>query len=258
LTYDSLLNDRKYPIQTSGVYTSEPMFGNFVRKALELGFIVRPYECINDCDTEEDRDLAQAKNIAKILSSDKNAKALVYAGHGHIYKSNSTSKRMASNFENITGINPFCIDQTAANEIQFQGPNYSYFTNKNEFYQPSVLIDSVTSDYLISNDMKGMIDAMVVHPKTIYYKGRYANWLLRQGKYETKINLKGKKYDGTLLTVSIQRESEGIEPGVSIPVLALPLSEKNKLSIYLAKGEYFLAVNDARRNLIYSKKIILK
>ena len=41
---DSTLNERKYPIQKTGLYTKDPQFGDLIRTALEIGYYVFPYE----------------------------------------------------------------------------------------------------------------------------------------------------------------------------------------------------------------------
>ena len=61
---DSLLNGRKYPVQSSGIYTSEPQFGNLVRAALSIGFHVFAYENMS-LGQGKPREMEQAKNIQK-------------------------------------------------------------------------------------------------------------------------------------------------------------------------------------------------
>lgn len=41
---DTLLNERGYPLLSSGYYTQEPQFGNLVREALRIGYELFPYE----------------------------------------------------------------------------------------------------------------------------------------------------------------------------------------------------------------------
>ncbi|MCJ7932797.1 MAG: hypothetical protein MUW56_03995 [Chryseobacterium sp.] len=41
---DDSINIRKFPTIHSGFYTSEPQFGNFIKTALDLGFILFKYE----------------------------------------------------------------------------------------------------------------------------------------------------------------------------------------------------------------------
>ncbi|MGY0407216.1 MAG: hypothetical protein ACWIPJ_02505, partial [Polaribacter sp.] len=110
--YDSILNYRKYPLKSTGYYTEEPNFGLFIRKAIRLGYKIIGY----DDFSPDNREKAQAKNIASIFEKTPNAKVFVYAGIGHILensKQNSNKKRMAEIFKEKTGINPLTIDQVA-------------------------------------------------------------------------------------------------------------------------------------------------
>jgi hypothetical protein len=104
---DSVLNKRKYPIESNGYYVKEPYFGLFIREALNLGFKIVGYD---DFETTN-RELTQAQNIKKIFELDKTAKVFVYAGIDHILENNPDKKRMAEYFKELTNINPITIDQ---------------------------------------------------------------------------------------------------------------------------------------------------
>lgn len=92
------LNQRKYPLLSTGNYTAEPIFGELVREALSIGFKLVAYEIEvnesecnwvpNDIRCANKREKAQAVNIInKILKTDPRAKVLVHAGYGHIVES---------------------------------------------------------------------------------------------------------------------------------------------------------------------------
>jgi len=76
---DTLLKIRKYPIKKTGFYTNDPVYGNVIRKALELGFILIPYDIYKKIGREK----GEAKNIIKQYQPDK-GKLFIYAGYGHI------------------------------------------------------------------------------------------------------------------------------------------------------------------------------
>ncbi|MDI1303700.1 MAG: hypothetical protein PSX42_02405, partial [bacterium] len=73
------------PNYRNGLYTSEPYFAHFIRKAIALGFTVAGHENV---DKGVDREMGQAKNIIKILEKDPKSKIFVYVGHDHIEKKN--------------------------------------------------------------------------------------------------------------------------------------------------------------------------
>lgn len=104
------INERGYPTFNSGYYIKEPFFGQFVRKAKELGFEISGYENEN---REINRELGQAQNLKLILDENPNHKIFVYAGLDHILEEETKSgKRMAAYFKELTGINPLTINQT--------------------------------------------------------------------------------------------------------------------------------------------------
>ena len=256
---DSLLNERKYPIQQSGIYTSEPMFGNFIRKALSLGFKVLPYECQEGCGTKEEREERQANNIVDYFLNRniKNEKIFVYAGHGHIYKKSGQYRTMAQYFQKISGIMPFCIDQASTNGNGINSQDYSYLTSNNiSTPNEAVMItDNSKSKYWLPKNLKDAVDAIIIHPPTNYIVGRYADWLLNQGNNRYDINLTGAKYKGALLRITIQKESEQAVTEVPVPILNLILEKNNKFPIYLKKGTYFLTVYDYNRNRLTFREI---
>jgi len=75
---DINLQKRKYPTSITGFYTDEPVFGNLIRKALNLGFDLIAYD-----NTKMRRDKNQAKNIFKAYSPQR-GKLVVFGGYGHI------------------------------------------------------------------------------------------------------------------------------------------------------------------------------
>ena len=75
---DSTLYERNYPIKKTGFYTNDPVYGNLIRKTLELGFTLIPYDTKN-----MRREKGQADNIFKQYDPAK-GKLIIYGGYGHI------------------------------------------------------------------------------------------------------------------------------------------------------------------------------
>ncbi|MBZ9629787.1 hypothetical protein LB465_03265 [Salegentibacter sp. LM13S] len=106
---DRKINQRGYPTFNSGYYIREPNFGQFIRKAKELGFVLVGYENQNQ---DINRELGQAQNIAQVLEQNPDHKVFVYAGLDHIIEEEIKSgKRMAAYFKELTGIDPLTINQ---------------------------------------------------------------------------------------------------------------------------------------------------
>jgi len=90
-----------------GIYIWDPVFSNLVCKARAIGFKIIGYDTDSD-----DREQGQVQNIVdQSLKSNKDSKIIVFAGYAHI-KENSTPKKMAEFFKEMTGIDPLTIDQT--------------------------------------------------------------------------------------------------------------------------------------------------
>lgn len=116
----------KYPTAQTGTYTNEPVFGDMVRQALEIGYTLVPYEFDGDERRNEDRmtrrnrrEIEEARNLKeRIFDKDPNAKVLVHAGYSHVSEKpqtldgdNDTWVFMAIRFKEMTGIDPFTVDQ---------------------------------------------------------------------------------------------------------------------------------------------------
>ena len=100
---------------TTGYYSAEPMAAELIRKALEIGYTLVPYEDTVASHTVNKREYAQAQNIYDFLSKkDTSAKILVHAGYSHIEEGARNDERipMAAYFKIISGIDPLTIDQT--------------------------------------------------------------------------------------------------------------------------------------------------
>ncbi|WP_075603743.1 hypothetical protein [Saccharicrinis aurantiacus] len=80
---DTEISTRAYPVNNNpelitGVYISEPVYGNLLRHAIELGFTLIPYETF-----KLRREKGQAKNIFSQYNKEQ-GKLLILAGYGHI------------------------------------------------------------------------------------------------------------------------------------------------------------------------------
>ena len=116
LTSTDPVATRGYPIHETGYYTTEPVFGEIIRQALALGYVLVPYEYRGDERGQQARETGQAANLAALLREKPDARVLVHAGHGHIDKDSlrtaGDAKSMAAELTRLTGIQPLSIQQT--------------------------------------------------------------------------------------------------------------------------------------------------
>lgn len=128
LGYWDEINERGYPVASSGYYSNEVVFGQMLRTALQLGFEVVSYEIENSQWAPEDpddpvnrqieRDLTQAQNIvARTTAKDASARVLIHCGYGHVRETKSSNwSPMAYFLKELTKADPLTIDQVEFSE----------------------------------------------------------------------------------------------------------------------------------------------
>jgi hypothetical protein len=103
------VRQRGFPVASSGFYVREPTLSNLVREARRLGMQVVAYDAFTPT-----REQDQARNLLKAtLQQDPGARVVVLAGHAHINERPDPQFRsMAQWFKELSGVDPFTIDQT--------------------------------------------------------------------------------------------------------------------------------------------------
>jgi hypothetical protein len=117
------LNERKYPIQSTGYYTAEPYFGNLIRSAAKKGITFIAYE-----DTTNEREEGQAKNINDFLKINPTKKLIIYCGWDHI--SQDTSK-FESSMARLLEVK-YKIPIVTLNQTEFMDEFIPNINNSNE------------------------------------------------------------------------------------------------------------------------------
>lgn len=181
---DSLLNQRKYPVLSSGYYTEEPQFGNLIREALRLGFTVFAYEASSGKSGAE-REAEQAATIRNFMDQHPQAKLLIHCGYDHVVERDLSDtdwgKAMAGRLKDLTGIDPFTINQVELTERS--SPDYEApFYQLTQVDYPAVFTDSLQRPFTVTESTVD-VDIKVAHPRTKFINGR-PNWLFRDGKWK--------------------------------------------------------------------------
>ena len=125
---DAGLMKRGYPVSRSGSeYLREPLYGDIVREAIRLGYIIVPYDV--DGSTQE-REEGQAKNLyERVFAKDPKAKLFVHAGYAHIDKQRDrlgAVKPMAMELARLSGIEALSVDQTDIREESPRSEELAY------------------------------------------------------------------------------------------------------------------------------------
>jgi len=231
---DSLLNDRKYPVQSSGIYTSEPQFGNLIRTALSIGFHVFAYENMS-LGQGKPREMEQAKNIQKWMDSKPNEKFLIHCGFAHAYEGiySPWEKAMAGRLTEYTGINPFTINQTLYTEKSNSNFNHPLLKTLT-LTEPSVLLDK-NKQAIRYERKESWTDVAVLHPNTRYTNNR-PHWLFNNDTKSVSLDLIDFNISFPVLILAFKK-GEDINEAVPVDIYEV---SNNKLipHLALAKGDY--------------------
>lgn len=235
---DSYLNERGFPTKASGAYIDEPVYGSLVRTALELGYVVVPYESMGESvGGGGDRELGQARNlIERTLEAADDARVIVHAGYAHIDEDGriAGSRTMAARVKEITGIDPLTIDQTVMSEHgspEFEHPIYRHVVEARGFSRPVLLVGAEGEPWTLE---PGRRDVTLFHPRSVYEHGR-PHWLRMGGLRrfhelprdvlgpETRVLVEARAVGESPDAVPVDRVE--VVAGAPIPALVLPAGE---------------------------------
>ncbi|MDR0795405.1 MAG: hypothetical protein LBE79_05020 [Tannerella sp.] len=250
--FDTIINERKYPIIESGYYTKEPEFGNLIYTALNIGFTLFGYDYFEQGGKE--REIAQSRNIVNFLEKHPHSKVLIHCGHDHVIKGTpnnvSWEKAMAGRLKEYTQINPFTIDQTQYAEKSDKKNTHPYIAMVNKDF-PVILIDENEN---LFNGKKGndQVDVRIIHPETQYINNR-PNWLLSVGNRK-EYHLESSKVTQYPLLVLAYRKNEFDNNGVPADIVEI-LENENIPSLILDKGSYEIIMKDRNYNIVIRYEI---
>ena len=239
------LDNRGFAVLESGFYTKESQFGNLIQEAVKIGFTVFGYEGtsrVNDGGKTRERE--QAENIVKLMKENPNSKFLIHCGYEHIIEGvpsiTTWDKAMAGRIIEMTGINPFTIDQTYYSEKGNTNLNSPYIEMVNLDY-PVIMINNENKAFSGDRENTKNIDCAIIHPIT-KYKNNRPDWLnLSKERKTIKIeNSKIKEYPALVLAYRI---NEFEKNGIPADIIELA-SDSEKSNLILKKGEYKIIVKN--------------
>lgn len=185
-TRNGFKENSKVPNLNSGYYSMEPQFGNLIREANQLGYTLYPYEHASG-GNQQDRETGQASNLARLLDSIPNAKVIVYCGFSHIGEAPvpNWAIPMAAKLKELTGIDPYTIDQTLLSERSapdLYNPYYKLVDSR----QYTILVNKKGEPFNKQLDDK-KVDALLYAPPTKYIHNR-PGWVFENDKVPYFIN----------------------------------------------------------------------
>lgn len=256
---------------TTGHYTAEPMAGEVVREALRLGFKLIPYEYVEDVSKTnelhnpmlkpkrnemDEREFGQATNIYdRIKTKHGIERTVVLAGYAHISEASNTSlTTMAMYFKNITGINPFTIEQT----ILYESNQHSPYANRllGLLLNKDSIIAFDKNDTKLFNFDTMAYDIYVYHPQTTYYHNR-PTWLISTNeKHFVSIEIP-KSIKPVLVQAYIKDEIKSDDDyKIKVPCDQTFYSENNKAWLALRKErQYIIIYRDNKNRIVFKKNL---
>lgn len=238
----------------TGYYTSEPVAGELVRKALSLGYKLVAYEdTLASMHTISQRDSIQAENIYSIIKKDPSAKILVHAGYTHISKEMiGDFIPMARWFSTLSGIDPYTIDQTGmteGSEFEYGKLFYKYFTARFIIKEPSVIFHDKRPFNPLEE--KGY-DLLIMHPPATYVQNR-PFWLSLNNERKQVLIQPTEK---NLFLVQAYYENEYNEEylGLMVPADQTYISNREGYyCLFLKKGKYKIVLRDVTYKILSVK-----
>ncbi len=248
---DTLLNERKYPIQKTGHYIKDPQFGNLVRDALSIGYNLFAYENMEKGGGKP-REIEQAKNIQKIINSKPNEKFLIHCGFGHVIEGEykAWEKAMAGRLKEFTKINPLTINQvefSEKNDIKFNHPLLKALKIK----QPTILLDQKNQPYGYQEREK-WTDIAIFHPNTEYVDNR-PNWLFKNGNKNVSVRLTDIEIKFPIMILAFKK---GEDINIAVPVDITEVSNKTEnCHLGLKNGVYEIVISNGVESYKFEQKV---
>ena len=182
------LLDAGYPRLSTGFYTKEPVFGDFVRQSLALGYRPVAYEYVPargspPFDDPGARDQAEADNLVHdIFHRDPKAKVFIYVGYDHAAEAPvSGIEWMASRLKRVTGIDPLTIDQTTVSPSALEPEGRALYAALTPRFGRRSVVAMLDGEPLSFGHLAGAVDLQVIHPPQRSVNGR-PTWLAAMGR----------------------------------------------------------------------------
>jgi hypothetical protein len=242
----------------TGFYTAEPLAGEMVRSALELGFTLVAYEdTLAYVHSATERDSIQAANIYKVIQHDTSARIIVYAGYGSIAEKNTLDTSyvpMAMTFKKISGIDPLTVDQVDMTE----GSNFAYgkyfydtYIQKFPIQSPSI---ATINDQPLNVTGSSLYDLAIIHPPTSYRDARPV-WMNLGGRRQP-LYIKPTNKNTFLVQAYYQLETIDGKPGTVVPADQTYIqANKGSYLLYLKKGQYIVLFRDMKYRVLYTQHV---
>ncbi|AGG88320.1 MULTISPECIES: hypothetical protein [Rhodanobacter] len=201
---DVPLMKRGYPVTSSGSeYLHEPLYGDIVREAIRLGYVIVPYEAVDA--TPQGREDGQARNLyEQVFAHNPEAKLFVHAGYAHIDKQRGrigSTRPMAMQLSKLSGLDPLSVDQTDVREENPENEALAYHAFRHALRKYETLTQTARQSLnsngpgdLPARPVTGIYTRIVAtfHPSgpiALLRTADHTPWSARPGAYDLNIIL---------------------------------------------------------------------
>lgn len=249
-TKDSLLNERGYPIITSGYYTQDPNFSVFIREAIKIGFQLFPYDQ-NIGVNNKLREIEQAKNIYNYMKDYPDDKFLIHCGFDHLFEGEYGrlwEKAMAERLKELSQVDPLTIHQTVYSHKSNRKNNHPLL----KVFDPkeSIVLKDKQGKMLGYTRGKATTDIAVFHPEPKTIDGRLAN----NANTLNILNVSELKFEYPSM-LWVYEETDDIRNAVPIYIGEL-LDSTETVPVPLESGRYIFAIVQENNKVLTFKKQI--
>ncbi|WP_316778174.1 hypothetical protein [Pedobacter antarcticus] len=178
----------------SGYYFDDPVFADFIRQSLAMGYHPVSYETAGRGYTDEQREEAQADNLMRRgIQMYPEAKILIYVGERHAAERPIASEekpylKLAAILKDKIGIDPLTIDQAGLSYIPMNRPDADlYHVAASKASSKSVVLFEQGKPLTVGL-LAGAVDLQVVHPPLKLVKGR-PDWMLKMNRSPKSVPL---------------------------------------------------------------------
>ncbi|MES2453894.1 MAG: hypothetical protein V4594_00055 [Bacteroidota bacterium] len=221
-----------------GFYTKDPVMSNLIAKAKAIGFTIVNYESEAD-----DREQGQAQNLAdQIYKKNKDCRLVVLAGYGHIEET-ASPKKMAGHFKDLTGIDPFTIDQTRLMASVCQNLDAA---NKEEVFVYSGKALTPITDLMVWNNIN-MQDKPINAP-------------LSSITQDIAVNVPDLSAENdSIAAFLIYNQANYLSDSTAVPLFVKIIpARKDIVQVKLAKGRYLVQCLGAYKRSLYRKELVVE
>jgi hypothetical protein len=243
---------------STGYYTAEPVEGELVRHAVELGFKLVSLTDTSRNHSISQRDSVEAVNLISLLRRNPNAKVVVQGINNHSSEEIAGSKFIPVGywFKKLSRINPLTIDQTDMSEgsnFEYGRIFYSKFVRKFLINSPSIIFANKRPYNPL--ETKGY-DLVVVHPSTMY-QNRRATWLSMNGTRK-QVLIQPTEKQLFYVQAYYSKEFNSETPNQSVPAdQTYVAANDGYYYLWLKKGTYRIVMRDISYKVLSEKELIV-